>query len=127
MKDLITEMREMICNVNVNEIADHLNDESLFNWCGAWREEARRVVDDIERAVLTEAYKMVLNDMCRCNIFTGTYDAKNGNKHFIHGVETVMEYVASKAGDEEYAEFEEMFLNNIVESEIKAKGSNDEN
>ena len=47
---LIQEMDGMIADINVNEIADHLKEESLFNWCGAWRQEARRVLEDIRNA-----------------------------------------------------------------------------
>lgn len=47
-RELIEEMEDMICDVNVNEIADHLNEESLWNWCGAWREEAKRRLEAIE-------------------------------------------------------------------------------
>lgn len=44
---LLDSVAEMIEDINVNEIADHLNDESLFNWCGAWREEAKRRLEAI--------------------------------------------------------------------------------
>lgn len=45
---LIEEMDGMIADVNVNEIADHLNEESLWNWCGAWRENARRILKEMK-------------------------------------------------------------------------------
>ena len=44
---LLDSAAEMIEDINVNEIADHLNEESLFNWCGAWREEAKRRLEAI--------------------------------------------------------------------------------
>ena len=44
---LCDSVAEMIEDINVSEIADHLNEESLFNWCGAWREEAKRRLEAI--------------------------------------------------------------------------------
>lgn len=49
MKKLMQELEDMISDVNVNEIADHLNDESLFNWCGAWRQEARSILEEMKK------------------------------------------------------------------------------
>lgn len=44
---------------------------------------------------LIEAYKMVYNDLINNR---GVYDAKNGNRHFMYGVHSVMETVAYMAG-----------------------------
>lgn len=41
-------IEKLIQDVNIHEIADHLNEESLWNWCGAWREEAKEAVDDMK-------------------------------------------------------------------------------
>ena len=49
MEELIKEMEDMIADVNVNEIADHLKEESLWNWCGAWREEAKRILREMRK------------------------------------------------------------------------------
>lgn len=49
MEKLIKEMENLISDVNANEIADHLKEESLRNWCGAWREEARRILREIAK------------------------------------------------------------------------------
>lgn len=49
MEKLIKEMEDMVADVNVNEIADHLKEESLWNWCGAWREEAKRILKDMRK------------------------------------------------------------------------------
>ena len=51
MEDLIKEMRDLIKDINVNEIADHLNEESLWNWCGVWRQTAERILDDMEKEI----------------------------------------------------------------------------
>lgn len=58
-------------------------------------------------------YKIVLEDLKQVPMFTGKYDGKNGNRHFIYGIVTVLEYIADKAGDEEY---EGMFLDNLNKS-----------
>ena len=51
MEELISEMENMIADINVSEIADHLSDESLFNFCGAWREGATRILNDIKKEI----------------------------------------------------------------------------
>lgn len=51
MKTLFEEMEEMIAEINVGNIADHINEESLFNFCGAWREETTRILNDIKREI----------------------------------------------------------------------------
>lgn len=61
-----------------------------------------------------EAFQIVLNKLKECQLFCGKYDARNGNEHFMYGISTVMEVIASYAGDET---FEEMFLQNMYESE----------
>lgn len=62
-------------------------------------------------------FKYVLEELKRCNIFIGIYDAKNGNSHFMNGISTVMEYIALEAG--EHDEFYNEFLNNMIKSEEK--------
>lgn len=68
---------------------------------------------------LTKAYKMVLKDMVENGpgFFVGKYDATNGNKHFMYGIETVMEFIAYKAEQEE---FDNLFLENLIKSEKNA-------
>lgn len=51
MEQLITEMEGMIADVNVAEIADHINEESLWNWCGAWREKATEILDEMRSEI----------------------------------------------------------------------------
>ena len=63
-----------------------------------------------------EAFQIVLNKLKECNMFSGIYDAKNGNEHFMYGLATVMEVIAYYAGDEEHAD---IFLRNMIESEGK--------
>lgn len=51
MEELIAEMENMIADVNVAEIADHINEESLWNWCGAWREKAIGILDEMRSEI----------------------------------------------------------------------------
>lgn len=67
----------------------------------------------------SEAYKLVYDDLIKYNMFKGIYDAVNGNISFMNGVATVMEVIANDAG--QYDEFTELFSDNILKSEKKAK------
>lgn len=54
---------------------------------------------------LKKAYQMVFSDLCHSSgMLQGHYDAINGNPHFMVGIETVMEVIANRAYDEQYAE-----------------------
>lgn len=68
---------------------------------------------------LQKAYEMVLNDIVesRCGLFLGSYDAKNGNKDFMHGINTVMEFIAYKVSEEQGNEFSRLFFDNLIKSE----------
>ena len=67
-----------------------------------------------------DAYKIVYNDLINISLFIGKYDAVNGSSTFMHGISTVMEYIAEGASPAEHERFNEMFLNNLVKSERKA-------
>ena len=71
-----------------------------------------------------EAFKIVLKDLtdCGCGLFVGKYDARNGSDKFMHGILTVIEHIAYKAGTEEYEEFLITFLENFQKSVDKAQG-----
>ena len=72
------------------------------------------------------AFKIVLAELSKIGMFSGRYDAVNGNDHFINGIWTVMDVIADRAG--QYDEFEDQFLENVIESQAKAEGaSNDRN
>lgn len=65
-----------------------------------------------------EAYEIVINDICQCNVglLVGCYDAKHGNEDFMHGISTVIEYLAIQVSTEKYEQVSEMFLKNMIES-----------
>ena len=68
-----------------------------------------------------EAYKIVYQDMLNsgCGLLFGKYDAKNGNKGFMYGICSVMEWISERAG--ELDTFNNMFLKNMSESAEKAE------
>lgn len=47
----------------------------------------------------------------------GKYDAVHGDKPFMYGVASVMEYIAYNVNEEIGCEFEELFLENMIKSE----------
>ena len=61
----------------------------------------------------------VIDGMNDCGLFYGHYDAKNGSPEFMNGIGTVMEYLAYLVSDEYGAEFEDVFLKNLIKSEEK--------
>ena len=72
---------------------------------------------------LKECYRAVLDDLTgndNSSIFKGNYDARNGSEEFMHGISTVMEVIADRAGDDS---FEDMFLKNMIASQQKAERS----
>ena len=65
-----------------------------------------------------EAFKIVLEDLTNsgCGLFVGKFDAKNGSKDFMYGVNMIMEYIAHKVSEEEFEEFETLFFDNMEKS-----------
>lgn len=63
--------------------------------------------------------KRIFNKMRDCGLFFGKYDARNGKKEFMYGINTVMEYLAYEVSEEFYEEFSNEFLKNMQESEKK--------
>lgn len=67
-----------------------------------------------------EAYQRVFTDILNRNVslFLGRYDAVHGNDKFMHGIATVMEFIAENAGgDACLREFEDIWIDNFVESQ----------
>lgn len=69
----------------------------------------------------SEAYKTVFDNLTKCNMFKGIYDAKNGSEIFMNGISTVMENVAYGVSEECYEAFTDEFTKNLIESQEKAK------
>ena len=66
---------------------------------------------------LKQAYQMVFDDLHENRMFQGQYDAVKGSSHFMAGIETVMEVIAYRAYDDDFAEkvFNE-FCDNMLRS-----------
>lgn len=71
---------------------------------------------------LEQAYKAVYDDLIKCELLTGKYDATNGEEHYMYGISTVMEIIAYRADKTGVLHdlFEDMFLNNMMKSEEKS-------
>lgn len=66
---------------------------------------------------LKQAYKMVFNDLLNCPMFQGHYDAVNGTRYFMYGIETVMEAIAERGYDNGFADnFSRDFAKNMRSS-----------
>ena len=68
-----------------------------------------------------EMIKELIEEMSECDLFIGKYDARNGNKDFMYGIQTVMEYLSYKVSDEYGENFSNTFLKNMVDSESKVR------
>jgi len=64
-----------------------------------------------------EMLKDLIEEMSKCGMFVGKYDAKNGSEKFMHGVSAVMEYLAYEVSEEYGNAFSEKFTKNMIDSE----------
>lgn len=67
---------------------------------------------------LQNAYKLVYDDIVNSGVglFTGNFDSKNGNKNFMYGICTVMEFIAYNASEQDWKDFEEIWFKNFIKS-----------
>ena len=63
-----------------------------------------------------EAFEIVYNELIKCPMFSGHFDAKNGNREFMYGICTVMENIALNVSEETYEDFSTLFVDNVCES-----------
>ena len=68
-----------------------------------------------------EAFKIVLNELKKCPLYIGHYDARHGDPQFMYGISTVMEAIAIRISDKEYDSITNEFMKNLVESQNKAR------
>ena len=66
-----------------------------------------------------EIIKDLIEEMSKCGLFIGKYDAKNGNENFMYGINAVMEYLAYEVSREYGDNFSDMFIKNMIDSENK--------
>ena len=69
----------------------------------------------------SEAYAIVLQDLQKCSVFTGLYDAKNGSSIFMDGISTVMDTIAYGVSEEVGDAFTDLFIKNMVKCEEEAQ------
>ena len=67
---------------------------------------------------LKKAYQMVFDDLHENRMFQGHYDAVNGSPHFMAGIKTVMEAIAYRAYDDDFAE---KFFNEFCDNMSRSK------
>lgn len=65
-----------------------------------------------------DAYRIVYNDILNNDIslFLGNFDAKNGKKEYMHGICTVMEFIANNVSEQDYEDFEKIWWENFRKS-----------
>ena len=75
----------------------------------------------MEDTAKVEAYKIVLEDLLDKNIgiLRGKYDAVNGNKYFMYGINLVISAIAYSISDEVGDRFDCMFYENMEKSKKK--------
>ena len=66
-----------------------------------------------------EAAKIILKELEKISLFTGKYDAVNGNESYMHGISAVMECIAGFVSAETEDVFHDKFVSNMIESEEK--------
>ena len=67
----------------------------------------------------TKAFEIVYNELKKVPMFTGKYDALNGNEDFMFGICTVMEYITSQINEPTYEEFSTRWVANVLDSFAK--------
>lgn len=78
-----------------------------------------RKLTGYEKIILVNILDDILKDN---NLLLGTYDAKNGNEHFMYGIVTVMEILFNLV-DENFADkYTKVFFENMTTSQDFAKG-----
>ena len=51
---LIDDLYQQIDKVSVTMIAPRIEEEKLWNWCGAWKQDTKAILKDLEREVLND-------------------------------------------------------------------------
>lgn len=64
--------------------------------------------------------KNIFEELKKCNLFVGKYDAKHGNEYFMYGVNYVMDCLAYMIDEKYGREFSHEFFENMLTSEEKA-------
>lgn len=71
---------------------------------------------------MSKHYEAVIKDMIANGpkMFIGIYDAQHtSSRHFMYGIQTVLEYIAYNVSEDYYNKFSTEFIKNIIKSEEK--------
>lgn len=63
-----------------------------------------------------KAFEIVYNELIKCPLFCGKFDATHGNREYMYGICTVMENIAFHVSEDTYDEYSIMWCDNILES-----------
>ena len=63
----------------------------------------------------------IFDELCKCELFIGKYDARHGKEEFMYGIETVMETLADMISTKKADEFCKLFTENMITSEERSK------
>ncbi len=69
----------------------------------------------------TEAFRIVYEELLKCPLFVGKYDAVHGKEDYMYGICTVMENIAINVSEETYDEYSTLWCNNMNESEERGR------
>lgn len=54
IQSLMAELYDAIDHIRVEQIAPHIEEETLWAWCNGWRADIKDVLRDLEREVLID-------------------------------------------------------------------------
>lgn len=95
-------------------------DDSIYQYSSKYMAALNIAIEVLQTATNEHLkWKEVYEDLVKCSLFVGNYDAKNGSLSFMHGIGAVMGYIAHEAGKQE--EFDDMFFKNILKSKQTEK------
>ncbi len=85
------------------------------------KESRRREGLEKQKKRHRQAYRTVFDDLSKCPLFMGYYDAKNCKEDLMYGISTVMEFIAGGVSEECLDNFNKTFSENMRVSEERAK------
>lgn len=74
------------------EAVAELNKENIKVWLD-WL----KINDALNTLINSNPFQEVYDELMKIPMFNGNHDKENANKHFIYGIETVMEYIKEKS------------------------------
>ena len=72
------------------------------------------------------AYWIVYSDLKQVNLFRGVYDAKHGDKHYMYGIWSVMEFIAHNISEDFAEDLNNTFADNLIMSWGKTERNNND-